>query len=73
MRRRLITIALKYAIWRVQDNQEGLKLKGTHQLLPFADDVNTQETLVYPGLINRGSFSSPPLTNTPAKNWRAPL
>ena len=36
----LFNIALEYAIKRVQVNQDGLKLIGTHQLLVYVDDVN---------------------------------
>jgi len=36
----LFNFALKYAIRRVQVNQDGLKLDGTHRLLAYADDVN---------------------------------
>jgi len=32
--------ALEWVIRRVQVNQDGLKLNGTHQLLAYADDVN---------------------------------
>jgi len=36
----LFNYALEYGIRRIQVNQDGLKLNGTHQLMAYADNVN---------------------------------
>ena len=44
-----------HAIRRVQVNQDGLKLNGTHQLLAYADDNNNNIYLTAVGLSPGGS------------------
>jgi len=43
----LFNFALEHAIRRVQVNQDGFKLNGTHQLLAYADDVNKLGGSIY--------------------------
>ena len=41
------------AIWRVEVNQDSLKLNGTHQLLVYIDDVN-----ILGGSVHTAGFKS---------------
>jgi hypothetical protein len=43
----VFNFALEYAIRKVQENQVGMKLNGTHQILAYADDVNLLEVNIY--------------------------
>jgi len=43
----LFNFAINYAMRRVQVNQDGLKLNGTHQLLVYVDDVNIMSRNVH--------------------------
>jgi hypothetical protein len=36
----LFKFALEYAILKVRENQVGMKLNGTYELLAYTDDVN---------------------------------
>jgi len=53
----LLNLAFEYAVRRVQVNQDGLKLNGTHRFLVYADDVNILGGSVHTVKGNR-SFSS---------------
>lgn len=40
-------VALKYTIRKVQENEDGLKLKGIRHFLVYVDDVNTLEDTIH--------------------------
>jgi len=50
---RFFNFDVEYTIWRVQVNQDGLKLNCTHQLLVYIDDVN-----VLRGRVHTAGFKS---------------
>jgi hypothetical protein len=52
----LYNFVLKYAIRRVQINQDGLKLDGTYQHLVYAADVNIMGRSVHTIKINTDAF-----------------
>jgi hypothetical protein len=47
------SFALEFAVRRVQVNQDGLQLNGTHWLLVYADDVNILDRSVYTRTIKK--------------------
>jgi hypothetical protein len=53
----LFSFALYFTIRRVEVNQDGLKLNGTHQLMVYADDVNMSGGTVH-AIKKYRSFSS---------------
>ena len=62
----LFNFALEYAIRRVQENQDGLKQNGTHQLLTYGDDVTLYTQPLMMELI-QGSETSANYNLTPEK------
>jgi len=52
----LFNFVVQYAIRRVQVNQDGLKLNGTHQLLVYADDTNKWDRSVHTIKKNAGAL-----------------
>jgi hypothetical protein len=43
----IFSFALEYAIWKVLEDQVGLELNGTHQLLVYVDDDNTNKNDIH--------------------------
>jgi hypothetical protein len=55
----LYNFALEYIIRNIQENQEGMELNGTHQLLFYADDVNVMDEHIKTGRRNTEAVLEP--------------
>jgi hypothetical protein len=73
----LLNFAVEYAIRKVQENQVGLKLNWTDQLLLYVDDMNllggNVDTVAYRSVVSGDSLNSGRCQVTPVKYTHATI